>query len=214
VFRTVVNQEQEAGRGQTLDQAVQQGLGLSIDPVQVFADQQQRLHLTFAQQHTLECLERALTPLRWIQTQERAVLRQDIQQREQRRDSVLKSGIERQYLPRYLGPDGAGVVALLDMGIALEQVNHREIWRGLAIGHRGTLQHQPPLRAVGVDEFVDQARLADASFADQGHRLALPRFSLGQRLLQGYEVRLPPHKTRQSPGGSRLHAAVDGTRLD
>jgi hypothetical protein len=34
-----------------------------------------------------------------------------------------------------------------------------------------------------VDEFVDQARLADASFADQGHHLAVPRPGLLQRLL-------------------------------
>jgi len=32
--------------------------GLSIDPVQVFKDQRQGLHLTLAQQHPLERVER------------------------------------------------------------------------------------------------------------------------------------------------------------
>ena len=48
VLGTVVDQEEQAGRRQPLNQAVQEGLRLGIDPVQVFEDQQQRLHLTFA----------------------------------------------------------------------------------------------------------------------------------------------------------------------
>ena len=40
VLGTVVDQEQETGRGQAVDQAVQQRLGLGVDPVQVFKDQQ------------------------------------------------------------------------------------------------------------------------------------------------------------------------------
>jgi hypothetical protein len=64
VLRSVVDQEQEPGRRQALDQGIEQGLGLGIDPVQVLEYQQERLHLAFAQQHALECVERALAPLR------------------------------------------------------------------------------------------------------------------------------------------------------
>ena len=63
VLRAVVDQQQQTGRGHALDQAIKQGLGLRVDPVQVFKDQQQRLHLALAQQHTLERLQRALAPL-------------------------------------------------------------------------------------------------------------------------------------------------------
>jgi hypothetical protein len=63
ILWTIVDQEQQVGRGQALDQTVEEGLRLGIDPVQVFADQQQRLPLTFAQQHALEGLERALAAL-------------------------------------------------------------------------------------------------------------------------------------------------------
>ena len=42
VLRAVVDQQQEPGRRQALDQAVEQGLRLGIDPVQVLEDQQQR----------------------------------------------------------------------------------------------------------------------------------------------------------------------------
>ena len=114
VLRAVVDQEQEPGRRQALDQAVEQGLGLGIDPVQILKDQQQRLHLAFAQQHALERLERALAALRRIERQERAVLRQGVQERQQRRDGLLERLVQRQHLPGHLGPDGARVVALLD----------------------------------------------------------------------------------------------------
>jgi hypothetical protein len=102
------------------------------------------LHLALPQQKPFAGVENTLAPLRRIERQKRAVLRQGVKQGEQCRDDPLEGFVERQHLPGQLGPDGARVVALLDMGIALEQVNNREIGRGLAIGHRGALQYQPP----------------------------------------------------------------------
>ena len=116
VLRAVVDQEQEPRRRQTLDQAVQEGLGLGIDPVQVLEDQQQRLHLAFAQQHALERVEGALAALGRIQRQEGAVLRQDVQQRQQRGHGILEGLVERQDVPRHLGPHGAGLVTVLHRG--------------------------------------------------------------------------------------------------
>ena len=111
VLRAVVDQQQQAGRRQALDQAVEQGLGLGIDPVQVLKDQQQRLHLTFAQQQALErrrgCAGAAavdrgcrngLSSGRASSSASRAGM------------VVLQGLVERQHLPGHLGPDGAGVV--------------------------------------------------------------------------------------------------------
>src|SRR5262249_31198295 len=67
VLRTIVDQQQEAGRRQALDQAIKEGLCLRINPVQILEDQQQRLFLALAQEHTLEGVKRALTPLRRIE---------------------------------------------------------------------------------------------------------------------------------------------------
>ena len=111
VLGAVVDQEQAAGRGQALDQAVEQGLGLGIDPVQILEDQQQRLHLALAQQHALERLEGALAPLRGIERAEGAVLGQGVQQPEEGRDGLLQGLVQRQHLPGDLGPDGARLVA-------------------------------------------------------------------------------------------------------
>ena len=102
-----VDEEEEACGRQAVDEGVEQGLGLRINPMQVLKDQQQRLHLTFAQQETLERLDRALTPLRWLELQEGTVVRQDVQQGQQRRDHRLEGLVQRQHLAGDLGPASA-----------------------------------------------------------------------------------------------------------
>ena len=75
VLGAVVDQQQEAGSGQALDQAVEQGLGLGVDPVQILAHQEHRLHLALAQQHAFQRLEGALTALWGLERAEGAVVR-------------------------------------------------------------------------------------------------------------------------------------------
>jgi hypothetical protein len=133
VFRAIVDQQEDAGRRQALQQAVEQGLRLGVDPVQVFEDQQHRLLLTLTQEHALERLEGALAPLRGIELQERAVLRQRVEERQQRRDRLLESRVERQHLTSHLRADRVRVVALIHVAVALEQVDHREVRRRLAV---------------------------------------------------------------------------------
>ena len=133
VLRPVIDQQLELGRGQALDEAVEQGLGLGIDPVQILEHQQQRLHLTFAQQHALERLERALAALRRIEAAKRTVLRQDLQEGEQRRNRVLEGLIQGQHLAGHFGPDSAHFILVLHMAVAPQEIEHREIGGRLAI---------------------------------------------------------------------------------
>ena len=206
VLRAIVDQEQQPGRGQALHQAVEQGLRLSINPVQVFTHQQQRLHLTLPQQHALEGLEGVLTALRWVEGTKRIVVGQHLQERQQRWNSVLERFVERQHLPGHLGPHRAGIVLFVEMTVAFEQVQDGEVGRCLAVGHRGALQHPPALGGMGMHKLIGQARLAHARFTHQRRHLAMPSLRLRQRLVQGVELVLPPHKARQPPGGGGLQA--------
>jgi hypothetical protein len=63
--------------------------------VQVLKDQQQRLHLAFTQQQALAGIERALAALRWVKLQERAILRQGVQERQQGGERVLEGLVQR-----------------------------------------------------------------------------------------------------------------------
>ena len=83
ILGPIVDQQQETGRRQALDEAVEQRLRLGVDPVQVLKDQQQGLRLALAQQHPLERFQRALTSLRRVELEEGAVRRQGIQERQQ-----------------------------------------------------------------------------------------------------------------------------------
>ena len=80
VLGTIIDQQQEAGGRQALDQAAQQSLGLGINPVEILKDQQQWLYLALTQQHALERVERALAALGWIEVQKCTVVWQRIQE--------------------------------------------------------------------------------------------------------------------------------------
>src|SRR5262249_34487158 len=88
---------------------------------------------------------------------------------------LLQALVERQHLPGDFGADGACVITLLDVAIALEHVDDWEVGRRFAVGYRGTLQHQPALSRVAMDEFVGKSRLPKPRLAHHGHHLAMPR---------------------------------------
>jgi hypothetical protein len=73
ILRAVVNQQQHPGGRQALHQHIEDGLRLAVDPVQVFKDQEQRLHLAFTQEETLQRLQRATSSLQGVQGLERTV---------------------------------------------------------------------------------------------------------------------------------------------
>src|SRR5207244_12869267 len=106
---------------------------------------------------------------------------------------------------------GRWVVSLLDVAVALEQVNDREVGRSLAIRHRGALQHQPPRCVMGMDELIDQARLSHARLADHGHHLAMTRPGPLQRLLQNSQLLLPSHEAGEPTRRAGLQAPAAGT---
>ena len=66
VFRPVVDEKEKRCSGQAIDQAVQERLGLRIDPMQILEDQEQRLNLTLAQQQPLDRFQGALAALKRI----------------------------------------------------------------------------------------------------------------------------------------------------
>ena len=101
VLRAIVDQQQESGRRQALDEAVEQGLRLGIDPVQILKDQEQGLHLDF--RAAAPASGRRVHAAGRVKRQKRAVLRQRVQERQQGGNGLLEGGVERQHLPRHSG---------------------------------------------------------------------------------------------------------------
>ena len=123
VLGAVVHQEQEPGRRQALDQAIEQGLGLGINPVQILEDQQQRLHLAFAQQHPFEAVERALAALRRVEGAETGCPPAGRPAAPAGRERVLEGLIQRQHLPGHLARMVRASSRSSIWTVALEQVD-------------------------------------------------------------------------------------------
>ena len=140
VLGAVVNQRQHTGGREAVDQRIEHGLRLGVDPVQVFEDQEQGLYLAFAQEDALQRLQGAAPSLQGVQVQEQTVCRQGFEQGEHGRHSILEGFIQRQDLPADLGPDRPEVIAVFDVTVGFEQVADRQVRRGFAIGHGTTLQ--------------------------------------------------------------------------
>ena len=90
ILPPVRDEQQQARAGQALDQAVQQRLGLGVDPVQVLDEQEQRALARFPQQQPFHRVEGALAPLRRLQPLPRGVLPRHLEQGEQRRQRRLE----------------------------------------------------------------------------------------------------------------------------
>jgi len=67
VLRAIGEQEQEVGRRQTLDEEVEAGLRLGVQPVEIFQDHEQGLRLAGPEQELLDGLERLLAALGGIE---------------------------------------------------------------------------------------------------------------------------------------------------
>ena len=103
------------------------------------------------------------------------------------------------------------VVVVVDVGIAFEQVNHREIGRRLAVRHRGTLG-QTTLRVVRVDELVHQARFPHP-LPRPRHHLAMPA-PARSRPAQGRQFLLPPDEAGEPACRAGLQTPTDRTGPD
>jgi hypothetical protein len=76
-------------------------------------------------------------------------------------------------LPRDFFADLAMRVAVRDLEVALQEVDDGEIAGRPAVGDRAGFHDAPVLRAVGVGELVEQARLAQARLAHDRDELAV-----------------------------------------
>jgi hypothetical protein len=201
VFGAIVDEQQHGMRRQALDQAVEQRLGVRVQPVQVLEDEQERLPSALTQQETLDGVEYR-PPMSLAGSAHRlAALHEQRLEGGQRGAQAL---VEREDPPGQLLADPALVVRALHPEIALEQCDHRQQGGGPAISHRARLEHQPVPRAVGVHELPHQARLARARLADQSYHLPVAGADAVEAAVELAELGVPPNEARQAAAGRHL----------
>ena len=80
ILRTIVHEQQDPRRRHAVDEAVEHGLRLGVDPVEVLDDQTHGLRHARGEEHLPDCVVRSFPTLHRIRLVERIVERQDSQQ--------------------------------------------------------------------------------------------------------------------------------------
>ena len=204
ILAPVRDEQQQARAEQALDQAVQQRLGLGVDPVQVLDEQEYGALAGVPQQQPFHGVEGALAPLCRLKPLPRGVLPRHLQQGEQRRERRLERGVQGAHLARHLVANLVQLVPVLQREVALEKVDHRPVAHRLAVRDGGGLEHQPAVRARRVGDLVGEARLADPVVPDHRHHLPMSRPGALQRLMELLQLAIAADEAGEAAGGGRL----------
>ncbi|MCY1283203.1 hypothetical protein D9M70_320760 [compost metagenome] len=205
VLGPVVDQQHHARGGHMVDHHVEEGLGLAIEPLQVFKDQHQRLVDALAHQQPGNRVKGALAPDRRIHGRQRRTRFGGAEQVEQVGQVIFQRAVERQQPARHLLAAGAVAVLRGDLEVVLQQFDQRQVGESLAVRDRERFQRQAALLRAGL-ELMEQPRLADARFADHGNDAPAARLGVLQRLMQVLQFLLAPDEARQPAVRRHLQA--------
>src|SRR4029450_10715326 len=113
VLWAIVDEEEHRRRGQTLHHAVEHGLRLSIDPVEVLHHEEEGLDSALAKQQALHRIERKVTALGRFELPEPVVLGQGVEKPQNGRDHILECLVQGEKMPGTLGAYRADIVTLV-----------------------------------------------------------------------------------------------------
>jgi hypothetical protein len=166
----------------------------------------------WATAESLHGVERALAPLTRVERLPRGVVDGHVEQSQQRWLRRLQRFVESQQLASHPLADLAQVVPVLDLEVTLEEVDHWQVARCLAVGDRGAFEDQPALEPMRVGELIDEARLADAGLADDRRHLTMAAAGELLGTAELLQLGVAADERRQSAPGGRLQAGPRRTR--
>src|SRR5207247_7700745 len=121
VLGAIVDEEQYRCRGQALHEAVEQGLRLRVDPVEILQHKDEGLNLTLAEEQSLHSIERELAALGRLELPEAVLLGQGVEKPENGRDGVRECLVQGEQMPGDRGASRADVVTLSCTEIGLTE---------------------------------------------------------------------------------------------
>jgi hypothetical protein len=214
VLGSVVHEHEYACRRQAVEERVDERLGLGVDPMEILEDEHDGLRLALAEEQSLDAFEDQPAALGGLKVLPLGVVGRGVENPQDGRQVRLERPVERQEAPQHLLPDQPRIVPGLDPEVGPQQVDDREVRRGLAVGDRHTGDDEAPVEPMRQDELVIEARLADAGLADDAHDLAATGPGVVERLVKLLELRGAPDEPRQPPRRRGLEARADGGGAD
>jgi hypothetical protein len=153
VLGPVVDEEEERRRGQALDEAIEERLGLRVDPVEILDDQQEWLRPRLAQDEVLDRIQYPLSALRRVESLPLRILERHVEKGEQRGKRRLQRTVQ--------GEDPPGEL-------------FQDVWQGLIPGLRavpcaprgGSSDRPPCIASAGPSRYG--ARLPHRSSGRRG----------------------------------------------
>src|SRR5207249_11854389 len=156
----IVDEEQHWCRGHALQQVVEYGLRLRIDPVEILQHEDAGLDLALAEEQALHRIECELAALGRLEAPEAVLRWQGVKKPENGRDHVLECLVQGEQMSGGLGAYRAGVVTLVDTEIGLQEIDDRKIAGSPAIGDSAGLEDPAPGDTVVASQLVEEAGLA------------------------------------------------------
>ena len=176
---------------------IEQCLSLGVDPVQILEDHDQGLVEALAQQDALDGFQGAAPARLCVHLDRIAGRLLDSKEREEQRQCVLQYAIEREDLAGYLFAALTRVILGLDLEVVVEQFDHRQIGRRLAVRDGECFQHQASALRSRL-EFMKQPRLAEPRLADRGDDLPAPLLDQLQRAAHRVHLAPAPDELRRA----------------
>src|SRR5262249_14437297 len=210
VLGAVIDEEHEARGGQALNEAVEQSLGLVVDPVQILEDHHEGLDLASPQQQALDGIECLLAPLEGIEGVPGRLVHWYVEQREEGGHDGRERRGESQNLPGDLLANLPRVVATLDLEVTAEQLDHGKVGASLAVGDRGGLRDEPAVYAVRMEELPEETRLAHSWFPDHGDDLPASQTRPIESVSEVLKLRVPSDEAREPAARRGLEAGAGG----
>ena len=205
VLGAIVEQQQNLRGADTVGEQVQERLALSVDPVQVLENHHEGLIERLAQQDALNRFHRPPASDLRIHLGQRIFAFDQAEQAQEIGQSVLQRAIQGQDLAVDLLAPGALVIFRRNSEILVQQIDQRQISRGLAVRNRKGLQHHPARLRDGL-EFVEEPGLPDSRLSHYRDDLTAPLPGQIRRAAHRVHFNLPADELGQSPSGGALKA--------
>ena len=199
VVGPVRDDKEHAGGRKTLDDAVEQRLGLGVDPVEILDDQQKRLGLTLPQEQALDRVEGALAALCGVKESPLRIVDRRAQERHKGGEIRSEQLVLAKDLPRNTLADSGRPLGIVDQEVTLDEIDDRQRRCRDPVRNRATAEDAPSPDVVGARQFVDEARLAHPGLSNHRHHVSLAALDFLEALAQGFQLPLTLHEDAQGP---------------
>jgi hypothetical protein len=188
-----------------IGEKIKQRLGFSIDPVQVFEDQEKRAIEALAMNQAPDRVASATPPDRGIHLVEWTFTVVHAEQSEQVRHRLLEGAVESEHSSGDFFTLRTFVVLIVDPEIAFQQLDDRQIGGGASVRDGKGLHHESIVLRHCL-EFVKQARFANARFRHDRDDLSMAIARKCKGALELFQLLMAAHEPRQSALSRHLKA--------